>query len=273
MSLRVSLLVLLVVLPIASRVSAQPVQEVEMPPSEVAARGHYLMGLEAYRGGRFDDAAREFGQAYELSHHTELLFNLFLAQRDAVHTAAAVDSLRAYIAATPDADNAELMRARLATMETQLAAEQEREREHAAIVATETAASEAEASEAEEMPDEHAVAPPAPAPGPDAAPWIVVGVGGALVIGAIVTGALTASTYADVSNHCPDGVCPTSYDLEQSRSSGTTLALTTDILGAVGAAAIAVGLVWGIVDLTSSHEPAPTDASIACSPLGCRGTF
>lgn len=244
---------------------AQQVQELEMPPSEVAARGHYLMALEAYRAGHFADAVREFQEAHQLApQHHQLLFNLFLAQRDAGQTADAVASLRAYLEAVPDAENAELLRARLATMEAQVAAEQER-----ASTMTEPPPPDTTTTTTTTPPPP--VAPPAHHD-PSAAPWVLVGVGGAAAIAAIITGVLTASTYASIDSSCPGGTCPAGYDLEGQRSTGTTLALTTDVLGAVGGVAMAVGIVWGIVDLTSGSSDT-SSASVQCTPLGCRGRF
>ena len=196
-----------------SRASAQ-VQEVEMPPSEVAARGHYLMGLEHYSSGRFHEAASEFRQAYELSSRPALLYNIFLAHRDAGDTANAVAALRAYLDAEPEAPNAELLRARLSTLEVQLEAERAREDERAASRLP--AEQGAEQTVRDDVP-----APPAAldiARDTDGessvAPWIVVGSGAALLVGAAVTGGLAVATYDALDASCPDRRCPAEHAAE-----------------------------------------------------------
>lgn len=254
--------VLALVALLASPVAAQ-VQDVEMPPSEVAARGHYLMGREHYQAARFAEAAAEFQQAYDLSHRPQLFYNVFLAQRDAGHAREAAVALRNYIEAVPTAPEIEILRGRLATLEAQVA--EEDARAHTEQEATVTPPPSAPPPEP---------TPPAAQPtgGAGAGPWVVIGVGGAVAVGAIITGALTATTYADLSSSCPDGVCPAGYDVDGRRATGSTLALTSDILGGVAAATLVVGIVWEIVDATSPHADA-SSASIRCTPIGCRGTF
>lgn len=247
------------------------VQDVEMPPSEVAARGHYLMGREHYDAGRFAEAALEFQQAYDLSRRPQLLLNLFLAHRDAGHTRDAAVALRRYLADVPDAPQREVLRGRLATLEAQLAADEARAREASAREASAREASAQEASAREAGDTGSATTEPSTGGG-SVGPWVVIGVGGALAIAAIVTGALAASTHGELSASCPDGICPAGYDLEGNRSSGATLALTTDVLGGVSAAALAAGIVWAIVDATQG-SPSEARTQLQCSPLGCRGRF
>src|SRR4051794_6738550 len=59
-------------------------------PSDDEARVHFRLGTAYYDSGRFAQAAEEFKQAHELSQRPQLLYNLFLAYRDAgdlVHAA------------------------------------------------------------------------------------------------------------------------------------------------------------------------------------------
>ena len=60
----------------------QPAQPTAQQEQE--ARAHFQLGRTLYDGGRFEEAAREFVQAYELSHRAQLLYNIFLAWRDAL---------------------------------------------------------------------------------------------------------------------------------------------------------------------------------------------
>jgi len=233
-----------------------------MPPSEVAARGHYLMGQEHYDAARFAEAAEEFQRAYDLSHRPRLLFNLFIARRDAGQTRQAADALRLYIASAPDDPQLEVLRGRLATLDAQVAAEDARARQ-ATPSDTET---DVETSVAPTELD--TVAPTTTDGGGNAGPWIVIGVGGAVAIAAVTMAILTSVDYGNLSSSCTDGVCPPGTDL----GTGRTLALSSDILGGVAAATMIGGIVWAIVDATSSPSTRES-ASIQCTPLGCRGVF
>ena len=57
------------------------------PPSDdEAARRHFRLGQAYYQNGQFPEAAAEFEQAYQLSGRPQLLYNIYLAHRDALHT-------------------------------------------------------------------------------------------------------------------------------------------------------------------------------------------
>jgi hypothetical protein len=254
---------LVVIFALASPAAAQ-VSEVEMPPSEVAARGHYLMGQEHYEAARFAEAAEEFQRAYDLSHRPRLLFNLFIARRDAGQTRQAADALRLYIASAPDDPQLEVLRGRLSTLDAQLAAEDARARQ-AAPDDTDTGI---ESSVAPTELETIAPVTTTDEGGGNAGPWVVIGVGGAVAIAAVAMAIVTSIDYGNLSSTCTEGVCPPGTDLE----TGRTLALTSDILGGVGAATMIGGIVWAIVDATSSPSTRES-ASIQCTPLGCRGVF
>ncbi len=83
---------------------------------------------------------------------------------------------------------------------------------------------------------------------------------------------VTAATHGELSSSCTDGVCPPDADLEGRRSTGSALAITSDVLGGVAAAAMIGGIVWAIVDATSRSGTSEA-AAFACTPLGCRGRF
>jgi hypothetical protein len=64
--------------------------------SDQQARVHFRAGRGLYDAGRFEQAAQEFEQAYQLSQRPELLFNAYVAFRDANDLGGAVRSLGAY---------------------------------------------------------------------------------------------------------------------------------------------------------------------------------
>src|SRR4051794_4468626 len=58
------------------------------------ARTHFRLGNVHYEAGEFVEAAAEFQAAYELSHRPQLLYNIFVAHRDAGNLPQAISALR-----------------------------------------------------------------------------------------------------------------------------------------------------------------------------------
>ncbi len=62
------------------------------------ARVHFEAAVDAYDRGAYEAAERDFGRAYELSEHPDLLYNVYLAAERAGHLAAAGEALEQYLA-------------------------------------------------------------------------------------------------------------------------------------------------------------------------------
>jgi hypothetical protein len=119
-------------------------------------------------------------------------------------------------------------------------------------------------------------APPAPAPverAPDAraetrgssgwAPWVVVGVGGAMLGASVFTGVAASRKHSDLEDACPTPQrCP--EGLESTRASGKTLALVTDVLWIGGAAAVGGGLLWHF--LSPEGDTAARSGAVRLAP-------
>ena len=124
--------------------------------------------------------------------------------------------------------------------------------------------------------------PESPRASPSVVPWVVAGVGGAMVVAGAITGVVALGKQSDISTACPNDICPTSFDLAGARSSAKTFIGVTDVLLIGGGVLAAAGITWGI--LSSSKGP-PTSAasapktrvslfpalSASCGPLGCTG--
>ena len=123
--------------------------------SDERARAHFKAGTSLYESGRFPEAAEEWEQAFQLSQRAALLYNIYVAHRDASNLPKAIDALTRYLA-TNDADASQRLNleARLRAMQTAQAATEEQKK------ASEANAVAAPAPEA---------APPASAPPPSAA--------------------------------------------------------------------------------------------------------
>lgn len=233
-----------------------PAAAVAQPRSD-DAEAHFGRGTALHRQGRFSEAAEEFLVAWRLSHSTELLYNAYVAYRDAADTRRAADVLREYLAVEPRAHNRQVLQASLAAMEAQL---------RAATPATPEPVA----------PAPVAVVAPAPAvvmrtPPPAARPRrslvlpvaLIAGGGAAIVAGAVL-GVTVLSTEHDLSAACIDRVCDPA--LRSEADSGRTRAAVTDVLLGVGLASAAVGV---IVLLTSHGESSGPVVGAACAPGGC----
>ena len=267
------------------------------------ARVHFRLGRAYYDSGRFEEAAREFQQAYDLSQRATLLYNVFIAWRDAGQLGPAIEALELYLARVPDAPERDNLEARLASMrrlhQQQAAARtasQTRETgtqgTTTTTTTTTTGATSTETTPAEttgttggtsepDTGDDTRPAPPdlRPAGGGDGGgaalvPWIVIGVGGAVVIAGAVTGAMALSAESELEEMCPMDECPDD-DFVDTRDSGQTLATVTDILLVTGVLAVGAGVaLLFLLDDSSPVESYPdASASAACTPDGCALTF
>lgn len=221
------------------------------------ARAHFRAGRSLYDLGRFRQAAQEFEEAYRLSQRPELLFNAYVAFRDANDLAGAVRSLGAYLDLVQDAPDRVNLQARLASMSEAL--EQQRARE-----------AELEASRNQEREPR----PPAPPPGPEVWPWGVMGVGAAMLVAGAVTGGVALAEASSLAGACQDGLCRPEVELEARRDTAKALGISTDVLLFGGGAVTVLGLVLGLVlnagQPSEAGEPA---VSASCGPTGCAASL
>ena len=99
-------------------------------------------------------------------------------------------------------------------------------------------------------------------------PWTLVGVGGAVLAGGIVTGLVAAHRASDLEDDCPDHVCE--EDLSQ-RDQAHDTAVAADILMGTGLVLAGAGVTWLI--LTKDDDASATSFSAACVLDGCGATL
>jgi tetratricopeptide (TPR) repeat protein len=249
------------------------------------AKSHFKVGKSLYETGRFSEAAAEFEKAYRLSNRVELLYNVYVAHRDASDLPRAIDALRRYLQlATLDESTRVNLVARLRAME-----EAAGRTGPAPAAAAPPPPSTAEAPPPEAAPPppaETAQPEPAPPPSPPAGsaefemdagssalPYALIAVGGAALVAGAITAVVAAGKIADIEDACPDDRCPPpseSFDLEAERDDARTLRTVAFALlggGLVVGGAGATLLLLDSGDATPSE--AGTQAALRCAASGC----
>jgi len=248
---------------------AQQMMTDESALDDQAAREFFSSGRNLYDLGRYHEAAEQFQQAYDLSQRATLLYNLYLAHRDATEEREAAAALRLYLERMEEVENRQALQVRLENLERAIA-EEDAERDAAAVQAEEAVRAEQAEREREEAEqsaraeDDQSIAP-----------WVIAGSGAAILIGGIITGALAMGLSSDLEASCtenPDGswTCPDDQDLRDKQSTLSVMAPMTDVLLIGGGIIAAVGLTWGILQLMGGDddEEAPQVAAM-CGPTGC----
>jgi tetratricopeptide (TPR) repeat protein len=258
--------------------------------TDLQARGKFRLGKELYDQGRFAEAAKEFEIAYGLSGRGQLLYNVYLAYRDAQDTENAARALRGYLAAVSDAPDREHLTARLKALDAQL----KQAEEDAARQKAEADAAQAQAREADRQrmqADQRAQAAERRAdqkPSRPWWPWLLVGGGIAASGTGVVLGIMANGDADDLKAECVldprDGAgtaaplmmgdrCAPSVDLDGRRDSIQTQALIGDVLWISGAVIATTGLVlaFALPDVYPDLEEAPVTAG--CSTRECSATL
>jgi tetratricopeptide (TPR) repeat protein len=254
------------------------------------ARGHFRLGRELYAQGRFAEAAKEFEVAYGLSGRSSLLYNVYLAYRDAQDTANAARSLDGYLLANPEAPDHEHLRARLAALKEILAqaeADAARQRDKQAQAQKQTQEAERQRIEADQR-ARAAEQRAAQKPSRPWWPWLVVGGGLAVTGTGVVLGVLAASDGDELRDECvldprsgagaqaplmTGTACSPGLDLESRRDSIQTQALIGDALWIGGAVVTVTGLVLAFALPDVYPEREQPIVSAGCSTDECRATL
>lgn len=250
--------------------------------AEEQARGHFRLGRAHYDNGDFLRAAQEFEAAFAISQHSQLLYNIYLAYRDANVTRKAAEALKGYLEQVEDVPNRAQLTARLESLQQSLANEPAggtttTPTTTPSTTPTTTTSSEPTTTDTTDANATTTLTPEETASsggGSKLVPIILMGAGGALVVGGVITGIMTSGKESDLADRCPNNRCAegdqTAKDLQ---SSGKTLGLVTDILLFTGIAAAGTGAVLFLLSGgEESSEPPPATASIACAPGMCGGS-
>jgi len=260
---------------------AVPVQAQDGSAEDDEAQIHFQLASTYYESGRFSEAAGEFQQAYDLSQRPALLYNIFLAWRDASELGPAIEALRAFLELGAPAPEVRVrLQSQLEGMERRYAEESQAEADDgpAAIVAGAAVAGSVVAGEPapettpDDAVDDQSDAEPTAESGGGVGvlPIILMATGGAMVVGGIITGVMAIGAENDLQEMCDgDGGCPPGF--EDTRDSGQTLATVTDVLLIGGLVTAGVGVVLLALGVGSDDDQEPS-LSFACTLDGCGGS-
>ena len=218
---------------------------------EKAARGLFEAGRTAYNEGDYNRAINYWRDAFDRDcTAAPLLLNLANAYEKSANIDASITSLETYLKRRPDAEDASTIQKRIENMK--------RARQSAPPPVV---------SSAKPVPppppppptSSSTVAPPpppeTPSSGPGIAPWIVVGVGGALTITGLIVYSGGKSKISDSENACPDHKC-IDPSAAQKGNDGRSQEKLGGILAGVGVAGIAGGLAWYFLAKPSPSQSA-----------------
>jgi hypothetical protein len=239
------------------------------------AHAVFLSGKQFLDESNYDKAISYFNDAYSIdcSVHAILPIIATAYERKGDKTEA-VRALEEYLRRVPNAADREHVERRIKNLNDQLA--------HEPAPASSTSASSATTASAAPTvtaPEPSATPPTtasvaAPEEQPRQAspgPWIFIGLGGALVIGGVVTYVVGSGDISSASSTCPTRMnCPPS--VASQGNEGRTLRLVGGIIGGAGLISGAVGVTWLIIHWLDSRFPArPAGTSGYISPVVAPG--
>lgn len=108
-------------------------------------------------------------------------------------------------------------------------------------------------------------------------PWIVTGLGGAMLIGGAVSGLVVLNKMSRLESRCPNDTCPAGSGLEGDRDSIKKLTHVTDFFLVGGAVVAGTGVLWLLLASDSGgggdggEAPPPPVAGLSRPDLACSG--
>ncbi len=215
-----------------------PQEDVSAADDE-AAKELYLSGERHYAAGRYEDAASDFLQAYELSKRPDLLFNVANAYERISDYESAAGYLEAYLE-TPDASNQVSVRQRIRRLRMNAKKRKERDQDIAELARLDPSGRVEPAQERSRV-----------------LPYSLLGAGTLLVGGGLVAGLVSRNAGSDAEKFCTSsGLCETGAQdsLDKERNYG----IIADV--AIGAGVVVAG-VGVVLLLTGAKETRPARVS------------
>ena len=203
------------------------------------AKAHFLAGQSYYDQASYTDALREFNEAYRISKRPALLYNVARCYEALDQYDEAVKMLQRYLDEDPETTDRAAVETRIANLRGRRVPPSRGE--------PDVGRPPPPRAPPVVQPQPPSAPPPPPAPHRKrVATWVVGGVGVGLLAAALGTGVAAQVDYNDLSGACMANRCDPS---EQKKiDSGKCLALATDVLWPIGAAAVVTGVVLFFVE-------------------------
>jgi Tetratricopeptide repeat len=219
--------------------------------SDDLARKHFESGVAYLQESDYDSALKAFEKSYELSKRPEILLNLATVHERRGDLANAISSLKRYLEAVPESDQAATVKNRITNLEKRLETQPK-------PAAPGTASPAPAATPSQPTPSSTApAAAPAEAPAEQTQSripaYIALSIGGAAAVGAVLTGVLAQSEYNDAKDSCSPGCT------DDEVSTGKSMALTSTVL--TGVAVVGVGIGAALLFTGGSKSEAPPASS------------
>ncbi|HEY2742996.1 MAG TPA: tetratricopeptide repeat protein [Polyangia bacterium] len=232
-----------------------------MTEEEERAKAHFLAGQSYYDQASYNDALREFNEAYRISKRPALLYNIARCFEALEQFPDAVRMLERYLEEDPTTSDRDAVETRIHNLKER----QERAQKPPPAPPKPTPLPPAPAVVARPLPS-----PPPPAHRKRLYTWIVGGVGVGALAAALGTGVASQLSYDDLSSKCTSNVCNPSVvaSAQHKIDQGKQLALATDILWPIGAAAVATGVVLFFVEGRHPKEHASLVVPLVGPSLG-----
>jgi tetratricopeptide (TPR) repeat protein len=232
---------------IAAVVCAVAASARAMTEEEERAKAHFLAGQSYYDQASYADALREFSEAYRISKRPALLYNIARCHEALDQYTDAVQMLERFLQEDPKTADRPAIETRIANLKGR----QPVKRVHP------------------EVEPSHVNPPPltqtltqTPTPTQTQTQttahrkrlwtFVVGGVGAGLLAAALGTGVASQLDYNSLGNSCGSNRCNPSQQADIDR--GKSLAIATDVLWPVGAAAVGVGVVLFFVEGRRERE-------------------
>jgi len=217
-----------------------------------AAHGAWQAGKAAFEEADYVKAIDYFKDAYKRDCTKQILLKDWIARsyESKGDKAEAINALETYLARSPKADDAEQVRKHIENLKAQLTPANTGPT--ASVTATATGTSAVPTAITTDT------ATPPPSGGHSIVPWVVVGVGGAALVGGIILLVVGSGKVSESKALCPNNSCPPSVlstALAENKS-GYTLETVGLIVGGLGVAGVATGLIWHFMEPMSEKKAA-----------------
>jgi hypothetical protein len=221
------------------------------------AKGAHKAAQRFYDKGQYEDAIRFWLDAYKFDCTAHpLLINIGNAYEKLGDRQKAIDAFETYLQRMKEGADPTIPD-KVANLKGQLA----RERVRPQPTATATSSASAPPVPSGRPPEQ------GPSSGPGAWPWVVVGLGGAIMVAGIPVTVVGQGKISDAKTACGGKTTGCPAAVASQGNTGRTLTGVGIGMFALGAVAIGGGLAWYFVTADSSSGPSPTpSASISLEP-------